>query len=316
MPSTTTAPTYTHTVDHDDLHARAMWSHIVNPRDSTSSALIRTHGHHDALTILDHGTTETSNALAAENDARPGSIKGDISEIAEILTDKYKRVTRNNFDPVNDATAHGLTLVLPDTVRALTELDTLPHILYVRGNPNALHTPAITFAGARATTAFAETFTADLVRAINDIAPHMTIATGGSYGIDAAATRATNATALIYSAAGADRTYPAGHRNLFNTIATNGGAIVSETPPGTTPTRWRFLTRNHLLAAHGNATIVPAANARSGAIKTATIAHTLGRPIAAVPRAGDTTHDGCHYLLASHNNAHPLYTRGDVAQIL
>lgn len=307
------------TIPTNDLYARAMWSHLVEPRDVTASALIRAHGHNAALEILDRGIDDTTEALQDVKDTHPGTLNEDMPTRAARLIEAYQRLTRTSFDPLDDATNRDLTPVHPDTVQHLTRIYDMVHILYVRGNPDALHAPSVTITGARAVTTFDTTFTADIVHAIRDAAPHLAITTGGSYGIDGAATSAalaTDAPAVIYSAGGADVTYPTGHTALFDQVARTGGAIVSETPPGTVPTRWRFIARNVLLAAHGKATIVPAAGARSNGIETARLALGLGRPVATVPRAGDPTHDGCHYLLTAYSDIHPLYTPGDVAQLL
>ena len=51
-------------------------------------------------------------------------------------------------------------------------------------------------------------------------------------------------------AGGADRAYPAGHAQLIDRIAA-AGAVVSEVPCGSAPTKWRFLQRNRLIAALG-----------------------------------------------------------------
>lgn len=47
---------------------------------------------------------------------------------------------------------------------------------------------------------------------------------------------------------GADRAYPAAHAELLDTIAQHG-LVVSECPPGTSPTRARFLARDRITAA-------------------------------------------------------------------
>ena len=74
---------------------------------------------------------------------------------------------------------------------------------------------------------------------------------------------------------------------------------VSEYPPGLRPARYRFLTRNRLVAALAGATVVVEAGLRSGAANTAAWARALGRPVCAVP--GPVTSSasaGCHALRA------------------
>lgn len=83
-------------------------------------------------------------------------------------------------------------------------------------------------------------------------------------------------------AGGADRFYPVAHSSLLSRIIERG-AVISEMVPGASPTRWRFLMRNRLIAALSTATLVTEAGVRSGSLNTAGHAAELGRSIGAVP---------------------------------
>jgi DNA processing protein len=83
-------------------------------------------------------------------------------------------------------------------------------------------------------------------------------------------------------AGGVDRFYPTGNAQLLKRI-TETGAVLSEMPPGSIPTKWRFLQRNRLIAALSQSSIVVEANWRSGALNTATHAQTLEREVFAIP---------------------------------
>lgn len=99
-------------------------------------------------------------------------------------------------------------------------------------------------------------------------------------------------------AGGVDRAYPAGNARLLEAVVAVGGALVSEVPPASLPTKSRFLQRNRLIAAAGRATVVVEAAWRSGAMSTAHHAARLLRPVGAVP--GPVTSmasAGCHRLL-------------------
>lgn len=121
-----------------------------------------------------------------------------------------------------------------------------------------------------------------------------------TYGIDGTAHRAalaSDGTTIAFLAGGIDRFYPAGHDALLSRIASTG-AIYSEVPCGTAPSKWRFLQRNRLIAASAAATVVIEAGLRSGSLNTATHAAQLGRPLGAVP--GPVTSPssaGCHRLM-------------------
>jgi DNA processing protein len=59
--------------------------------------------------------------------------------------------------------------------------------------------------------------------------------------------------------------------------------VLSEVPPGSAPTRIRFLVRNRLIAALSRGTVVVEAAVRSGALNTARWAEQLLRPVMGVP---------------------------------
>jgi DNA processing protein len=99
-------------------------------------------------------------------------------------------------------------------------------------------------------------------------------------------------------AGGVERPYPMGHAQLLERITITGGALISEVPPGSAPTKWRFLNRNRLIAAHAQAVIVVEAGARSGSMNTAGHAVGLGRPLGAVPGPVTSAASvGCHRIL-------------------
>ncbi len=76
------------------------------------------------------------------------------------------------------------------------------------------------------------------------------------------------------------------------------GAVVSELPCGSPPTKWRFLQRNRLIAASSLATVVLEAGWRSGSLNTASHAGQLGRPVGAVPGpVTSAASAGCHRLI-------------------
>jgi DNA processing protein len=113
-------------------------------------------------------------------------------------------------------------------------------------------------------------------------------------------------------ACGVDVTYPSDHAGLFTEIA-RSGLLVSELPPGTTPTRPRFLIRNRAIAALTRGTVVVEAAQRSGAISTARHARDLGRAVMAVPGpVTSPTSAGCHTLLREWGEAICVTDTSDV----
>lgn len=81
---------------------------------------------------------------------------------------------------------------------------------------------------------------------------------------------------------GADRPYPAAHAQLLEAIA-DRGLVVAEAPPGTAPTRARFLARNRIVAGLAEGTVVVEGAIRSGALTTAQWTDALHRPVMGAP---------------------------------
>ena len=129
--------------------------------------------------------------------------------------------------------------------------DHAPLCLWVRGDPSILGRlqPSVALVGARAATSYGDHVALELSA---DLAGGgIPVVSGGAYGIDGAAHRAAMAVGgvtVALLAGGADRAYPAGHTQLIGRMA-EVGAVVSEVPCGSAPTKWRFLQRNRLIAA-------------------------------------------------------------------
>ena len=134
-----------------------------------------------------------------------------------------------------------------------------------------------------------------------DLAADHIVASGGAFGIDAAAHKGAllaGGPTVIFSAAGVDRVYPSSHTELFQQVRTGGGLVISEHPLGAAPHAHRFLLRNRLIAAFSRATLVVEAPVRSGALSTARAALAIGRNVGAVPGAIDSPNSlGCHELI-------------------
>ncbi|HEY3467636.1 MAG TPA: DNA-processing protein DprA, partial [Amycolatopsis sp.] len=127
------------------------------------------------------------------------------------------------------------------------------------------------------------------------------IFSGAAYGIDGAAHRgalAAGGVTVAVLGCAVDAGYPAGHVGLLNRIVRDGGAVVSEYPPGMPPARHRFLVRNRLIAALTEGTLVVEAGLRSGARNTASTAGALGKVVMALPGpVSSATSAGCHELI-------------------
>jgi len=157
--------------------------------------------------------------------------------------------------------------------------------LWIRGGGHAGTALAgsVALVGARASTAYGDDVATGLAFDLGRAG--RPVVSGGAYGIDAHAHRgalAAQRPTVAVLACGLDRPYPAGNRSLFTQIL-DEGCLVSEFPPGRTPTKRAFLARNRLIAAVSAATVIVEGAARSGARNTIAWAHACGRPALAVP---------------------------------
>ncbi|MCC3302350.1 DNA-processing protein DprA [Arthrobacter sp. zg-Y895] len=291
------------------LVARAALSRLFEPSDTVGLALVAAAGPVQALQIAT-GAVGTPPDLAAET-ARflsPGGGQGSV--LAEGLKRWAPRVADLAPDRDLDAIRRlGGELLVPEDPRwpeSLRHLQLeMPLCLWVRGDlerglPELDRTVAVV--GSRDATGYGLSIAGDIAAGLANRG--YTVVSGGAYGIDAQAHRAalgsasTDATpTLAVMACGADRFYPAGNEDLLRAVAERG-LLLSEVPPGSAPTRWRFLQRNRIIAVLSAVTVVVEARWRSGALNTAHHAAGLGREVGAVPGSVYSANSaGCHRLL-------------------
>ena len=188
-----------------------------------------------------------------------------------------------------------------------TQLEALglqePLCLWWRGREQPLPSVGQTIAlvGSRDSTSYGASVTGDFAYGLAQRG--FTVVSGGAYGIDAHAHRGAlsggvaSMPTIAVMAGGVDRFYPSGNEDLLRAVSTQG-AVMSEVPPGSAPTRYRFLQRNRIIAAFASVTVVVEARWRSGALNTAHHAETIGRVVAAVPGSIHSANSaGCHRLL-------------------
>lgn len=281
--------------------ARAALGFLSEPGDGVLGHLVASVGAPAVLDLVVGGAGPAEFAAALRASGEPLAE----SSIEHGLQRWRPRVDAGAFvRSLEQAARVGARLLMPGDAEWPTGVDDLgahaPLALWVRGRAGALAgtQPTIALVGARAASGYGEHVTADASAGLVDRG--FLIVSGGAYGIDGTAHRAalaSDGTTVAFLAGGIDRFYPAGHESLLTRI-TRSGAIFSEVPCGTAPSKWRFLQRNRLIAAAGEATVVIEAGLRSGSLNTATHATQLGRPLGAVP--GPVTSPssaGCHRLM-------------------
>lgn len=292
-------------VSDDILLARAFLNRVAEPACVPLWKLVR-----------DVGPVEAVRMIRAERV---------VDEVAQATAGR--RLTADPEADLEAAARHGLRLVVPESDEwphfamsaleqaALERLHEWEHgqktqspsgepipplALWVTGPADlaSLGVRSVGIVGARSATRYGEQVAMDLAHGLTRRG--FAVVSGGAYGIDAAAHRgalAAGGTTVLISAGGLDSPYPPSHAGLYERAAATG-LVVSESPPGSTPQRRRFLTRNRLIATLATGTVVVEASLRSGASNTAGHCRRIQRPLMAVP--GPVTSPvsaGCHALI-------------------
>lgn len=164
-----------------------------------------------------------------------------------------------------------------------------PPLLYFRGAWIEADVNAIGIVGSRGCTAYgrkvAEQLARDFVRA------GFTVVSGLARGIDGCAHRAAldaGGRTVAVLAGGLSAIYPPEHADLADAVAKQG-CLVTETPMTVAPQPGMFPARNRIISGLSRAVVIVEANAKSGALITATHATEQGREVFAVPGAVDST---------------------------
>ncbi len=193
---------------------------------------------------------------------------------------------------------HIIELASDDMPDLLKQIPGPPERLYVVGDKDALHLPALAIVGSRNPTRGG-------VQNAFEFAKHLgrsgfCIVSGLAQGIDTAAHEGAldgGATTVAFLGHGIDQVYPASNVGLAKRIAKHG-ALCSEFPIGASPRREHFPQRNRLLSGMSLGTLVVEAARRSGSLISARLAAEQGREIFAIPGSiHNPMSRGCHQLI-------------------
>lgn len=193
---------------------------------------------------------------------------------------------------------HLLTRNDPRYPQLLASSSDPPPVLFVQGDPELLSGIQFAMVGSRNPSASGRQTALEFARCLAE--GGLIIDSGLAVGIDAACHRGAlqaGGHTIAVTGTGLDRVYPARHRKLAHQIAEQG-ALVSEFPPGTAPTRANFPRRNRIISGLSVGTLVVEAAARSGSLITARLAAEQGREVFAIPGSiHNPLARGCHQLI-------------------
>ncbi len=174
----------------------------------------------------------------------------------------------------------------PDYPKLLKEIYDPPFCLFVRGVlKNDGYNLAVV--GTRKFSPYGRQITEELVEPL--ASQGITIISGLALGIDGFAHETTlkaggKTVAVLGSGINRAHIFPREHVRLADKIVEAGGAVISEYPPGTIPTRYTFPRRNRIIAGMSLGTLVIEAPEESGALITSQCALDNNREVFAVPQ--------------------------------
>lgn len=222
------------------------------------------------------------------------AAKATIEEILDIQGFDYKRAARflrefYETKPIcstEEISEKGIRFVNYNEEEYpvfLKEIADAPVGLFVKGKLCA-KAPTIAIIGSRNGTQMgydiAREFASTLAKA------GFVIISGLALGIDThahiGALEAKSQTIAV-TASGLDIVYPKGNQKVRKRIIEEGGAIVSEYPPGMPALPWHFPVRNRIISGMSMGILVIEANAQSGSLITARLAGEQNRDIFAIP---------------------------------
>ena len=182
----------------------------------------------------------------------------------------------------------------------LRELRDAPLCLYIRGDlPPDIGERSLGIVGTRSMSHYGSRMAKHLSEAA--AYSHFTVISGLAYGVDACAHHAVldaGGKTVSVLGGGLARIQPQDHVPLAREIVEKGGAVISEFPMETNPTRHTFPMRNRIISGLSTGVLVVEAGLNSGSLITANFALEQNRTLFAVPgHADDPGAAGCNSLI-------------------
>jgi DNA processing protein len=203
-----------------------------------------------------------------------------------------------DLDWIEASGAHLLLCTDASYPPMLAHISEAPPVLFVLGSLDALRSPQLAIVGSRTPTAAGRKIARDFATEL--AYSGLTITSGLAVGVDAAshegALLADGLTVAVFGT-GLDMVYPTENTRLAARIRERG-ALVSEFPPRTGPSRRNFPQRNRIISGLSHGTLVVEAARRSGSLVTAKWAAEQGREVFAIPGSiHNPVSRGCHKLI-------------------
>lgn len=239
-----------------------------------------------------------------------GILRADVRELTVVdgIGPETAEVIRGWEDRIDlagelrEAEARGLKVVVrgdEDYPEPLLQSYDPPLVLYVWGGLQDSDRHALAIVGSRKASHYG--MQASRQFAFQLAGSGMTVVSGLARGIDTHAHEgaiAAKGRTIAVIGSGLGQIYPPENMGLAERIAAGHGAVVSEFPLNTPPSKKTFPMRNRIVAAWSQAVLVVECPEWSGARITANLAGELGKPVYAVPGQIDRPASaGCNALI-------------------
>lgn len=242
----------------------------------------------------------SAQAVLRASDRQLQSVDGVGPETSTIIRDWENRI--DLVSELNEADKRGIQIITQEDnhyPEAFRHSYDPPLVLYVWGSLLESDQHAIGVVGSRRCTHYgthaARQFSFQLATS------GFTIVSGLARGIDTHAHEgaiAAKGRTVAVIGSGLGHVYPPENMGLAERIADGYGAVVSEFPLNTQPSKKTFPMRNRIVAAWSQGVLVVECPVWSGAMITANLAGEMGKPVYAVPGQIDRpTSAGCHHLI-------------------
>ncbi len=255
-----------------------LWLYLTTKTDIKRDKLVALYSHfHSADAIFSASFDElydtgllTKSQIALVKNYSPELMLGFIAEI-EHYDIKLMTIESDFF---------------PDMLRTIGDP---PLVLYYRGRLLDLNSYiCIASVGSRTPTPYGKKHAYSIAKGIAESG--CIIVSGLAVGIDAISHRAAldaGMPTVAFVANGLDTIYPRMNEQLADDIVKTG-MIISEYPPGSAPTRFRFPERNRLISGLSQGVFLSEASVRSGSSLTCASAVVQNRDVFALPGSVDS----------------------------
>ena len=183
----------------------------------------------------------------------------------------------------------------------LKECNDYPHILYVKGNIEALNKRSLSIVGTRKATEYGRKVCSRLIEDLANLTSDISIVSGLAGGIDGCAHRAAIQCGLSTVAvlpSPINVITPVEHTMLAQEILNQNGCLITEYHSKAITKNYGFVARNRIIAGLSDGTLVVESPYNGGSLLTAGMADGYSRSVMAIPgRIFDSASQGSNNII-------------------